>query len=217
MLNLFREIAPLGAWSAFGSIAHWLFSQGYNYFVAGTLGVTAVAALAATRLLVMPVNLLSTGVASLMLPMVSNWTHHFSPPKVFIRLTLASLGLAAMAACYLLIMWLMRGWIFDDILKKQLPDSDLLLELWCVISIVMLCRDQLLHFLVARAKFRVTSTVTLISAVLSISTSLIAMRYLGAPGALVGLLFGELFNVAGIVIFSVREARAKTSGREASA
>jgi O-antigen/teichoic acid export membrane protein len=216
-LGMLREIAPLGAWSAFGSASHWLFSQGYNYFVAGTLGVTAVAALAATRLLVMPVNLLSTGVASLMLPMVSNWTHRFSPPKVFIRLTLASLGLAAMAACYLLIMWLMRGWIFDDILKKQLPDSDLLLELWCVISIVMLCRDQLLHFLVARAKFRVTSTVTLISAVLSISTSLIAMRYLGAPGALVGLLFGELFNVAGIVIFSVREARAKTSDREESA
>jgi O-antigen/teichoic acid export membrane protein len=207
-LGILREIAPLGAWSAFGSVSHWLFSQGYNYFVAGTLGVTAVAALAATRLLVMPVNLLSTGVASLMLPIVSNWMQHFSPPKVFMRLTLASLGLASLAACYLLLMWLARGWIFDDILRKQLPDRDLLLELWCVIAIVMLCRDQLLHFLVARAKFRLTSTVTLISAVISISTSLIAMGYIGAPGALVGLLLGELFNVAGIVVFSLRDSRA---------
>jgi O-antigen/teichoic acid export membrane protein len=210
-LGMLREIAPLGAWSAFGSVSHWLFSQGYNYFVAGTLGVTAVAALAATRLLVMPVNLLSTGVAGLMLPIVSNWMHHHSPPKVFMRLTLASLGLAALAACYLLVMWLMRGWIFDDILNKQLPDRDLLLELWCVISIVMLCRDQLLHFLVARAKFRLTSSVTLISAVISISSSLIAMHYIGAPGALVGLLFGELFNVAGIIVFSLRDTRSKVS------
>jgi O-antigen/teichoic acid export membrane protein len=210
-LGMLREIAPLGAWSAFGSVSHWLFSQGYNYFVAGTLGVTAVAALAATRLLVMPVNLLSTGVASLMLPSVSNWMQHHSPPKVFMRLTLASLGLAALAACYLLVMWLLRGWIFDDILKKQFPDRDFLLELWCVISIVMLCRDQLLHFLVARARFRMTSSVTLISAIISISCSLIVMPYLGARGALVGLLFGELINVAGIVFFSLREARAKAS------
>ena len=212
-LGMLREIAPLGAWSAFGSASHWLFSQGYNYFVAGTLGVTAVAALAATRLLVMPVNLLSTGVASLMLPMVSNWMQHYSLPKVFMRLTLAALGLAALAACYLLVMWLARGWIFDDILRKQLPGRDLLVELWCVIAIVMLCRDQLIHFLIARAKFRLTSTVTLISAVISISSSLIAMRYIGAPGALVGLLLGELFNIAGIVVFSLRDSRANISDR----
>jgi O-antigen/teichoic acid export membrane protein len=212
-LGMLREIAPLGAWSAFGAASHWLFSQGYNYFVAGTLGVTAVAALAATRLLVMPVNLLSTGVASLMLPMVSNWMQHHSLPKVFVRLILASLGLAALASCYLLLMWLARGWIFDDILRKQLPGRDLLLELWCAIAIVMLCRDQLIHFLVARARFRLTSTVTLISAVISISSSLIAMRYVGAPGALLGLLLGELFNIAGIVAFSLRESRAKISDR----
>jgi O-antigen/teichoic acid export membrane protein len=207
-IGMLREIAPLGAWSAFGSAAHWLFSQGYNYFVAGTLGVAAVAALAATRLLAMPVNLLSTGVASLMLPMVSGWMQHFKAPKVFMRLALASAGLAALAALYLLMMWLAREWIFGDILKKQFPDRDLLLQLWCVISIVMLFRDQLLHFLVARAQFRLTSMVTLISTVLSITSSVILMHHIGAPGALVGLLAGELFNVGGIIFFSVRDARA---------
>jgi O-antigen/teichoic acid export membrane protein len=210
-IGMLREIAPLGAWSAFGSAAHWLFSQGYNYFVAGTLGVAAVAALAATRLLAMPVNLLSTGVASLMLPMVSGWMQHFKAPKVFMRLALASSGLAALAALYLLMMWLARDWIFGDILKKQFPDRDLLLQLWCVISIVMLFRDQLLHFLVARAQFRLTSMVTLISTVLSITSSVILMHHIGAPGALVGLLAGELFNVGGIIFFSIRAARAASA------
>jgi O-antigen/teichoic acid export membrane protein len=216
-LGMLREIAPLGAWSAFGSAVHWMFSQGYNYLVAGSLGVTAVAALAATRLLVMPVNLLSTGVASLLFPMVTGWMHKFSPPKVFIRLALASTGLAMLAACYLLIMWLARGWIFDDILKKHLADSDWLLELWCAISIVMLFRDQLLHYLVARARFRLTSTVTLISAIISISSSLAAMHYIGAAGALVGLLIGELCNVAGIIVFSIRDRHDTREGATAPA
>jgi len=206
-LGILREIAPLGAWSAFGSAAHWLFSQGYNYFVAGTLGVTAVAALAATRLLAMPVNLLSTGVGSLMLPMVSGWLQHSKAPKVLLRLVFASAGLAALAGLYLLMMWLAREWIFGDILKKQFPNRDLLLQLWCAISIVMLFRDQLLHFLVARAQFRLTSMVTLLSAGISISSSVFLMHRIGAPGALVGLLAGELFNVGGIILFSIRDLR----------
>ena len=116
-------------------------------------------------------------------------------------------GLALLAACYLLVMWLARGWIFDDILKKHLPNSDWLLELWCLISLVMLIRDQLLHYLVARARFRLTSSVTLVSAIISISCSLIAMHIIGMAGALVGLLVGELCNVLGILVFSILDAR----------
>jgi hypothetical protein len=33
------------------------------------------------------------------------------------------------------------------------------------------------------------------------------MRHIGAAGALVGLLLGELFNVGGIILFSMRETR----------
>jgi O-antigen/teichoic acid export membrane protein len=205
--GMLGAIAPLGAWSALGSGVHWLFSQGYNYLVAGMLDVTAVAALSATRLLVMPVNLLSTGVATILFPTVSRWLQDKSPAKVFGRLVLVSTGLGVLAACFLLVIWLTRGWIFRDVLRKNFADRDLLLQLWFAIVILMLFRDQLLHFLVAREKFRLTSMVTLVSAVISISISLVAMRHGGVAGALVGLLAGELFNVAGIVVFSIREAR----------
>jgi O-antigen/teichoic acid export membrane protein len=133
-----------------------------------------------------------------------------SPSKVFGRLVLVSTGLGVLASCFLLLIWLARGWIFEDILRKQFADRDLLLQLWFAIVILMLFRDQLLHFLVAREKFRLTSTVTLVSAVISISISLTAMRHSGVTGALVGLLAGELFNVAGIIVFSIRETRLKS-------
>jgi O-antigen/teichoic acid export membrane protein len=204
---MLRAIAPLGAWSAFGAGVHWLFSQGYNYLVAGILDVAAVAALSATRLLVMPVNLLSTGIATILFPTVSRWLHEKQAPTVFGRLVLVSIGLGAVASCFLLVIWLARDWIFSEILRKQFADRDLLLQLWFAIVLLMLFRDQLLHFLVAREKFRLTSTVTLVSAVISISISLVALRSNGVAGALVGLLAGELCNVAGIIFFSIRETR----------
>jgi len=205
--GMLRKIAPQGAWSSFGGGVHWLFSQGYNYLVAGALDVTAVAALAATKLLVMPVGLLSSGIGTLMLPTVSRWTNEHGARKIFSRLILFAAGLAATASVYLLIMWLARDWIFVHVLKRDFAHRDLLLGVWLVIALVMVVRDQLIYFLVTRARFRLTASITLFSAIASFAVSLVAMRQLGVVGALIGLLAGEVLNVAGIVYFSIREAR----------
>jgi O-antigen/teichoic acid export membrane protein len=205
-----REIAPQGIWSAFGAMSHWLFSQGYNYVVTGAMDVTAVAALAATRLLVMPVGLLSTGIGSLLLPTTSKWTKDHAPSTVLIRLALVATALAATASCYLLLTWLTRDWIFENILKKHFEHRDLLLALWSAIAVITVFRDQLLHFLAARALFRATSTLTFASAIISFCVSFAAMQYIGATGALLGLLAGEFVNVLGIVIMSIRETRSAT-------
>jgi O-antigen/teichoic acid export membrane protein len=205
--GILLSIAPIGAWSVLGGATHWLFSQGYNYVVAWRLDVAAVAALAATRLLVMPVNLLSTGIGSLMLPTVSRWMHDLRPTAVLKRGVFAALGVAGIACCYLIVMWLFRGWIFSNLLRRNFPNRDSLLLLWCLIAIVMVFRDQLLYFLVVRTRFQNIATLTLISAVIAISGSLISIYKFGAEGALIGLLAGELFNVCGIVFLSIRELR----------
>jgi len=215
--GMLREIAPQGAWSAFGGGVHWLFSQGYNYLVAGTLDVTAVAAIAATRLLVMPVSLLSTGINSLMLPTVSKWTHDLHAMTVLKRLALFATGLALAAGLYLLVMWLGRDWIFTHVLKKHFVDRDRLLATWCAIALVSSLRDQIYYFLVSRARFRLTSSITLMSAMVALTVSLVAMQRYGVIGALFGVLAGEVFNLAFVVYFSIREARAPSIDPVASA
>ena len=202
-----RSMAHDGIWSAFGGGTHWLFSQGYSYLVAGMIDVSAVAALAATRLLVMPVSLLSVGIGTLMLPTASRWNHDHAADTVLRRLTLFAVGLSTVAGCYLFVAWLAREWIFDSVLRKHFDHCDLLLLLWSAISVVTVFRDQLLYFLVTRAQFRSTSSLTFASAVISYVVSLIAMGRMGAAGSLTGLLSGEVFNVAGIVVLSLREAR----------
>lgn len=200
--TIVRDIAPLGAWSVSGAAVHWGFSQGYTYLVAGLLDVQAVAALAATRLLLMPVNLLSTGISQMMLPTASQWLHEHGAHKLFRRLLLFCLALSGAVLFYEALMWMLRDWLFTNVLKKQFAERDPLLLLWCLIFLAMMLRDQLAHLLVVRGRMRAMSTLTLGSAVLALTTSYLAIRQMGASGALIGVLTGEVVNVGGIAILA---------------
>jgi O-antigen/teichoic acid export membrane protein len=203
--GVLREIAPLAIWSTAGAAIHWTFSQGYIYLVAGTLDVAAVAAIAATRLLLMPVNLLSTGVGSLMLPLASGWLDRHGALRLWHRLCLLALGLAAATLCYFALLWLSRDWIFSVVLKKQFAQRDTLLMLWGAIFLVMAVRNQLTYLLAAQGRFRALTLLTLAIAVISLAASYGGMLRFGVAGALVGILIGELINTIGIAILSFRK------------
>jgi O-antigen/teichoic acid export membrane protein len=204
--GILRDIAPLAVWPTAGAAIHWTFSQGYIYLVAGTLDVAAVAAIAATRLLLMPVNLLSTGIGSLMLPLASGWLHQHGAPLLWRRLGLFALGLAVATLSYFAVLWLLRDWIFAVVLKKQFAQRDELLMLWGAIFLVMVVRSQLAYLLAAQGRFRALTLLTLVSAVISLAASYWGMLRFGAAGALVGILIGELINAIGIVVHSFRKA-----------
>lgn len=205
--GMLREIAPLAAWPTAGAATHWAFSQGYIYLVAGTLDVAAVAAIAATRLLLMPVNLLSTGIGSLMLPLASDWLHWHGAPLLWRRLCLLALVVSAATLCYFALLWLLRDWIFAVVLKKQFAQRDELLVLWGTIFLVMVVRNQLAYLLAAQERFRALTLLTLVSAVISLAASYWGMLRFGGAGALVGMLVGELISVTGVAILSFRNAR----------
>jgi len=205
--GILRTMAPLALWSTAGAAIHWTFSQGYTWLVAGTLDLAALAAIAATRLTVMPVNLLSSGIGLLMLPLVARWLHEHGSRPALRRLLALSLALAAASLCYLALVWLARDWIFGSLLDKEFTQRDELLILWCVISLVTVVRDQLIHFMAAVGHFRPLTGLVLASATLSLTVSYWSMLRMGPAGALFGLLLGELFNLGGIMILSFRESQ----------
>jgi O-antigen/teichoic acid export membrane protein len=205
--HIVREIAPLGAWSVSGAGIHWAFSQGYTYLVAAMLDVQSVAAIAATRLLLMPVNLLSTGISQMMLPTASRWLHQHGAVKLHRRLLLFSAVLTALVLCYFGLMWVLRDWVFTHILKKQFAGRDTLLLLWSLVFLSMMLRDQLAHLLVVRGRMRQMSTLTLACATLALIASYLAIRRFGSSGALIGILVGEVLNVLGIAILTQLESR----------
>jgi len=205
--GILRQIAPMGLWATAGAAIHWTFSQGYTYLVAGMLDVTAVAAIAAIRMLLTPINLISSGISSLMLSMTSRWLQQHSVSTVLRRQLLFAGGLAFGSLIYCALVWLLRDWLSATVLKKQFAHRDTLLLLWSAIFLVMIFRDQLVSLLVAREQLRRLAALTLFSAVSSLATCWWGMRHFGTPGALMGVLTGEVVNVTGLLVLSLREAR----------
>jgi O-antigen/teichoic acid export membrane protein len=209
--GLLREIFAVGAWATAGAGSHWAFTQGYNYLVAGVLSVASVASLAATRTLIMPINLLSLGIGNVMLPTATGWLQRIPTVKVLYRLMSVGAGLVVLSAVYMLMVWVFRDWIFTVVLKKHFENRDQLLLAWFAIGMVMVLRDQLSYLLMARARFRATSFLTMTCAVLSLLASFFLMRSIGVVGGLLGLLLGEICNVIGIISLCVVEIRRNPS------
>jgi O-antigen/teichoic acid export membrane protein len=205
--GILRSIAPFGVWTVSGMAIHWLLSQGYNFLIAAELDVSAVAAVAATRLLVMPINLLSTGIGSLMLPTTTEWLASRSTAVVFRRLLYIAGGLAIAAFLYCSTLWWARGWVFDNVLKLHVIQRDNLALMWFAIALLMLLRDQLLYLPLARAQYAPLTYLTAACAATSLAVSFVAMGRLGVIGALWGVFVGELMNVTGLATLSIHEVR----------
>ncbi|HTY48310.1 MAG TPA: hypothetical protein VMB48_01310 [Steroidobacteraceae bacterium] len=204
--GILRAIAHLGTVTAGSAAVHWLFSQGYNFLVVAVLDVRAVAAIAATRMLIMPINLLSTGIGTIMLPTITGWMQQHAACFVLRRLLAISAGLTLVALGYFGIVWLVRDWVFAQVMHKQISQRDPLLLLWFAVGILMLFRDQLLGLLLARERFHVLAMLTLASAVVALVISLWGMRAIGVTGALLGVLCGEVVNVSGLLTLAIMEA-----------
>jgi O-antigen/teichoic acid export membrane protein len=208
--RILRDFVPLGAWSLSGAAAHWALSQGYSFVVAGVLGVQSVAAIAATRLPLMPLNLLSAGLSTQLFPITADWVHHLGVRAALRRLSLVSIALVAVACAYFAFIWVLRDWIFVDLLHKEFAQRDALLLLWFAAFALMLVRDQLVKLLAARERFPSLALITMGSTVLSLACGYGAILRFGESGAVAGVLLGEVANIAGIVVLTVRELRTAT-------
>lgn len=202
-----RDIARVGMWAAAGAVIYWLFSQGYSFLAAATLDITAVAALAATRLLMMPINLLSAGIQKQLTPVASAWLHAHGGRHTLRRLASFSGAMGLACLVYAALIWWMRDWIFIDLLRKEIAQRDTLLLMWSGIFMLMVMRDPLILLAVLRQRFRALSAITSISAVLSLGISYLCMRQLGVTGALIGIMAGEAFNLVAMGGLAWHEAR----------
>ena len=153
----------------------------------------------------MPVNLLSTGIGSLMLPLTSRWMQKNGTGMVLRRLLGFAMGMAAVAVCYFTALWLVRDWIFEVVLKKQFVQADLLLLLWSASFLLMVIRQQLLNLLIVRERFRLLTPLGMVCAVLGLACSYVGVQHFGGAGAVMGILAGEFINTAGIVVLCLRE------------
>jgi len=206
----------MGAWSAAGSASHWTFSQGYNYVVVAVLDVSSVSALAATRLLLMPVNLLSTGISPLLMPFAAEWLHKSGPAAMVRRIAAIGAGLSVLSAIYLVVLWLARNWIFEHLMHKHFAHADTLLALWSLTFLVTAFRDQLRAVPATFGRFKVLFFATVATAALALVACWFGLHAFGIAGAPLAVLCGELLSLLFIIVLSVRLAQGAHPAPEAA-
>jgi len=128
---------------------------------------------------------------------------------------LFTLAMSLAALTYVALMWLMRDWIFLNVLKKDYPQRDLLLGIWALVFLCTVVRDQVIFLLIAHARWMQLAGLTSVCAVLGLSVSFFAIQRYGAAGGLLGLLVGEIAHVVGVIVLTYRDMR--TNGGNSAA
>lgn len=202
------EIAPLALWSGTGAVIQWVLSQGQLYLVAAVLDVSQVASIAAVRTLLMPANLLSAGIGSMMLPRTVSWLGRLDPDEVRRRVSVLALGVTGLSLAYAGLLWWGRDWVFLHVLHRSWPQGETLLLLWAATVLVTGARDQLAGLVAAQGRFRALTLLTLVCALAALAAGGWALARLGVIGALVGLLVGEGLSLVGVIVLMRRPAAA---------
>jgi hypothetical protein len=66
----------------------------------------------------------------------------------------------------------------------------------------MVVRDQFVNFLLARARYRSLTAVTVMSSIIALTVISVMIGRIGAPGAAIGVLAGEFAYTLGLIALS---------------
>ncbi|GAC1630567.1 MAG: hypothetical protein NVS9B10_23110 [Nevskia sp.] len=202
-----RQILPLGVWSAAGAGIYWLFSQSYNYIIASQIGLEAVADVNATRMLLMPAILITVGVKGLLIPSAAGWLKEFGITVLLKRLALFVLGIAVLDLIYFAFIWLLRDWVTVDLMRRKITQVDELLLLWGAVALLGLARDVMQTALQALERFKIVAGLTGIGAIVSLSIMGYGLRRWGPTATLIGQVAGETVILIGIILLTLQSQR----------
>ncbi len=206
-ISMWPAIRSLGAWALLGSTIYWTLGQSYSYLLATRLGLTAVADVNATRLLLMPVAVLTIGIVSLLGPSAATWYTQIGIRGVVRRLLMFLVAVGVLDLIYFVAVWWSRDWLMGGVLHKHIHSFDLLLILWTAVVIVGLFRDVLQCALIAMGHYKSLAGQVGVSAAVAVVLMWYGIGWWGAPAVLIGQIVGELINLMGIIILLRKNMR----------
>ncbi|WP_242371204.1 lipopolysaccharide biosynthesis protein [Anaeromyxobacter sp. SG26] len=190
-----REAWGHGRWALGGVAVSWLQTQGYAYVTLASLGAEGVGRANAARLLISPFLLLTPAINQVIMPRLAE--HRAQDPRnavrVASRVTLASLGFAVL---YAVVLILSTGTMVPFVLGPKYSGMTALVAAWCVVLVCTLLRDGAANLFYAMKQFRAVTVTNAISASAALVATLVLVRALGGPGAVLGSAVGEIFLAA---------------------
>ena len=179
-----NDIVDVGRWSSVGSLATWAQNNSYTYLATLIVGLEATAALAISRLIIMPINLVASGIYMAEKP---QWAKLFSIDKK---------QLTAIMIVFVL--------CYSSLVLIALPLIEALLKvtinLWILLTWFLACLIQSFKFsnsniLIVSEDFKYMALMGIKVSLLGVLLSTLLGFYFGAIGIVIGFVLGELLHV----------------------
>jgi len=192
-----------GKWSLPGVLATWAQNNAFVYLSAMLISIEATAMLAATRLLLMPVNIISSGLNVVYRP---SWAKRIVVERSVVGRSTRRIciSLCFLLTIYIVVLALTWEYIVMYVFGGKFNDGFKLLLLWGVVFFLQNIRSRESNMLQLLEDFKYLTIVGAPAAVLCLFVSMVAILNVGTSGALYGIIVSELVM---ITLFHRRWAR----------
>ena len=180
-----------GRWALGGVSVTWAQSQAYMYVIAFALGPVGVGFANAARLFIAPFTLMLTAINQVTMPRLAELRVHDRSRMIRYGLTITA-GLLVLAVVYAFCAVTFAGVIAPAVLGDKYRNITPLVIVWCVALLFQLLRDGAGILMQVMKKFRALAIANAFSAIVSIVAALALIRWLGASGAILGTVIGDL-------------------------
>jgi len=184
-------IASFAKWTSLGSLATWGQNNSYTYLATATIGLEATAALAAARLITMPINVVASGIYMAEKP---RWAALYVNNRAELkRLSrVVSLSMFSFVLLFALFSLLMIDF-FSGVLTTVIDPT--LLVLWFFATGIQCFKFSNSNILNVSEDFKFLAVMGIKVAIFGVLSSLVLGVYFGSMGILIGFCLGELVHL----------------------
>jgi len=193
--NSYNENWQMGKWSLLSVTLTHLQNYSYLYVIGALLGSAAMADVSASRLLLMPLGLLTIGWGNVVRPYGSKLREQNQLKKFFWNLVLAGLAFPVLVLLITLILYFSSDILLEYVFTKDYDTVFDYLFYWAILTSAQFLRLNANYGLQVIKKFRSIAKVNASAALFVILLTFILTLQYQIAGALIASLIGQLFFI----------------------
>lgn len=182
---------PLARYALPGTVITWVFTYTFPYIASTVVGTAAAANLAATKLLVMPVGILSIAMTNLLQPKMAGWIAAGQLSQVMRTAGWVALGATGLALAYLLLLFAGYGLIETWVLGEDYAGLGQITLVWGIYAWLGLVRAVGLAVVLAGKQYQRMLRYNIIALLAYLPAVAIGGYHLGQLGIVIGVVVAE--------------------------
>lgn len=190
--SAFLENWLISKWSLIGVTVTHLQNYAYLYVISTLLGSTATADVSASRLLLMPLGLITIGWGNVIRPYGSKLREQNQLKKFFKNLAISGLVFPAVVFIVTVILFIFSDWLLHNLFTSDYKSVFDYLFYWAILTSIGFLRANASYGLQVVKKFKSLALFNAVTMLITVTLAFILTNQFEIKGALVASITGEL-------------------------